>query len=66
MNKPKRSVVRDSRIGGSFYLCLCPFINGKINVDAETGEVVDLYDHLYNDGPWGDSSLPPKMKMVSI
>ncbi|MGF9910414.1 YcdB/YcdC domain-containing protein [Brevibacillus porteri] len=43
-------------------------INGKpvvdtifqVNVDAESGEVVDLYNHLYNLGPSGDSSLPPK------
>ncbi|OUQ85259.1 peptidase [Brevibacillus brevis] len=32
----------------------------QVNVDAETGEVVDLYNHLYNLGPSGDSSLPPK------
>ncbi|GAB1531545.1 MULTISPECIES: YcdB/YcdC domain-containing protein [Brevibacillus] len=30
----------------------------QVNVDAETGEVVDLYNHLYNLGPSGDSSLP--------
>ncbi|MGG4444135.1 YcdB/YcdC domain-containing protein [Brevibacillus fortis] len=32
----------------------------QVDVDAETGEVVDLYNHLYNDGPSGDSSLPQK------
>ncbi|MBW5471354.1 peptidase [Brevibacillus formosus] len=32
----------------------------QVNVDAETGDVVDLYNHYYNLGPSGDSSLPPK------
>ncbi|UIO41370.1 peptidase [Brevibacillus brevis] len=30
----------------------------QVNVDAESGEVVDLYNHHYNLGPSGDSSLP--------
>ncbi|WGV58894.1 peptidase [Brevibacillus brevis] len=29
----------------------------QVNVDAESGEVVDLYNHHYNLGPSGDSSL---------
>ncbi|ASJ55348.1 peptidase [Brevibacillus formosus] len=32
----------------------------QVNVDAETGDVVDLYNHYYNLGSSGDSSLPPK------
>lgn len=47
-------------------------INGKpvvdtifqVDVDAETGEVVDLYNHFYYHGPSGDSSLPPKNEEV--
>ncbi|BAH45531.1 hypothetical protein BBR47_45540 [Brevibacillus brevis NBRC 100599] len=30
----------------------------QVNVDAESGEVVDLYNHHYSLGPSGDSSLP--------
>jgi hypothetical protein len=47
-------------------------INGKpvvdtifqVDVDAETGEVVDLYNHFYYHGPSGDSSLPQKNEEV--
>ncbi|MED1914669.1 peptidase, partial [Bacillus thuringiensis] len=36
----------------------------QVDVDAESGEVVDLYNYEYNDVPWGDSSLPPKNEEV--
>nr|WP_216675845.1 YcdB/YcdC domain-containing protein [Brevibacillus sp. HB1.3] len=32
----------------------------QVNVDAETGDVVDLYNHYYKLGPSGASSLPQK------
>ncbi|WP_371814357.1 YcdB/YcdC domain-containing protein [Brevibacillus sp. HB1.1] len=34
----------------------------QVDVDAESGEAVDLYNSEYNDVPWGDSSLSPKNK----